>query len=301
MRIFEPHIHMFSRVTDDYDAMALAGVRVCVEPAFWLGQARTHVGTFLDYFDAILEFETSRAANHGVDHYVTLALNPKEANDPRVADGVIEALPKYLKHPRCVAVGEVGFDSITPAEERAVRAQVELAKAHKLPVMVHTPHRDKRRGTELTISVMKEMGFPPDRCIIDHSTEETTKTILDAGFYAGHTVYPRTKLSPERFANIVDEYGSERIMVNSSADWGASDVLSVPKCVIELRRRGHSEDTIEKIVWRNPISLFGKSGKLKIDGADQTGSPVPPPAGSSEGLRRPALSSSSSSSLRKSK
>jgi predicted metal-dependent TIM-barrel fold hydrolase len=264
MRIFEPHIHMFSRVTDDYDAMALAGIRVCVEPAFWLGQARTHVGTFLDYFDAILEFETARAANHGIDHYVTIALNPKEANDARVAGGVLEALPKYLTHPRCVAVGEVGFDGITAAEEEAVRRQVDLARQHKLPVMVHTPHRDKKRGTERTIAIMKEMKFAPDACIIDHSTEETTKMILDAGFYAGHTVYPRTKLSAERFANIVDECGTERVLVNSSADWGASDALSVPKCVLELRRRGYAEDKISKIVWDNPVAIFGKSGRLAI-------------------------------------
>ena len=264
MRIFEPHIHMLSRVTDDYDAMALAGVRVCVEPSFWLGQARTHVGTFLDYFDAILEYETKRAAEHGVDHYCTIALNPKEANDPRLCDGVIEALPRYLGHPRCLAVGEVGYDSITPAEDKAVQAQVQLAAKHGLPVMVHTPHRDKRRGTERTIAVMREMRFPPDRCIIDHSTEETTKMILEAGFFCGHTVYPRTKLSPERFANLVDEFGAERMMVNSSADWGASDALSVPKVTLELRRRGHSDETIERIVWRNPVEIYGKSGKLKL-------------------------------------
>jgi predicted metal-dependent TIM-barrel fold hydrolase len=133
-----------------------------------------------------------------------------------------------------------------------------------LPVMVHTPHRDKRRGTERTIAIMKEMKFAPDWCIIDHSTEETTRMILDAGFYAGHTVYPRTKLSPERFANIVDECGTERVLVNSSADWGASDVLSVPKCVLELRKRGYTDDKISKIVWDNPVSLFGKSGKLTL-------------------------------------
>lgn len=275
MKIFEPHVHMFSRVTDDYDAMALAGIAVCVEPAFWLGQPRTHVGTFLDYFDAILEFETARAANHGVDHWVTIALNPKEANDPRVANGVLEALPKYLKHPRCLAVGEVGFDAISPAEERALRRQVELAREHALPVMVHTPHRDKRRGTERTIAVLKEMEFPPDACIIDHSTEETTRMIVEAGFYAGHTVYPRTKLSPERFANIVDEMGTERILVNSSADWGASDVLSVPKCVLELRKRGRSAEEIERIVWRNPLAIYGKSGKLEVAGEPKGKAKIP--------------------------
>lgn len=272
MRIFEPHIHMISRVTDDYDAMALAGVRACVEPAFWMGQPRTHVGTFLDYFDAILEYETRRAAEHGVDHFATIALNPKEANDARVCDGVIAELPRFLQHPRCVAVGEVGYDSITPAEDRAVQRQVELAAKHNLPVMVHTPHRDKRRGTERTIAVLTEMGFPPDRCVIDHSTEETTRLILEAGYFCGHTVYPRTKLSAERFANLVDEFGVERMMVNSSADWGASDALSVPKVTLELRRRGHSDAAIQKIVWENPVALFSKSGRLTLAG--ETGAPA---------------------------
>ena len=39
MRIFDPHIHMTSRTTDDYERMAAAGVRAVVEPAFWLGPA----------------------------------------------------------------------------------------------------------------------------------------------------------------------------------------------------------------------------------------------------------------------
>ena len=46
MRIFEPHIHMTSRTTDDYEAMAAAGVQALVEPAFWLGQPRTSVGSW---------------------------------------------------------------------------------------------------------------------------------------------------------------------------------------------------------------------------------------------------------------
>jgi len=54
MRIFEPHAHMISRVTDDYERMALAGIAAVLEPAFWLGQPRTHVGTFLDYFDTLI-------------------------------------------------------------------------------------------------------------------------------------------------------------------------------------------------------------------------------------------------------
>ncbi|MFJ4717528.1 hydrolase TatD, partial [Streptomyces sp. NPDC088785] len=60
MRIFDPHIHMTSRTTDDYEAMFAAGVRAVVEPAFWLGQPRTSPASFFDYFDALLGWEPFR-------------------------------------------------------------------------------------------------------------------------------------------------------------------------------------------------------------------------------------------------
>ena len=83
MRIFDPHVHMTSRTTDDYEAMAAAGVRAVVEPSFWLGQPRTSPGSFADYFDALIGWEPFRAGQFGIRHFATIALNPKEANDPR--------------------------------------------------------------------------------------------------------------------------------------------------------------------------------------------------------------------------
>ncbi|UMG92420.1 TatD family hydrolase [Nocardioides sp. TF02-7] len=142
MRIFDPHIHMTSRTTDDYEAMHAAGVRALVEPAFWLGQPRTNVGSFLDYFDSLVGWERFRAAQFGIAHHCTIALNPKEANDPRCVE-VLDLLPRYLDKDGVVAVGEVGFDSMTEAEEKAFSRQLELAVEFGLPAMVHTPHRDK--------------------------------------------------------------------------------------------------------------------------------------------------------------
>ena len=97
MRIFEPHIHMFSRITDDYERMALAGIRAVLEPAFWLGQNRTSVGSFVDYFDTLIGWERFRAQTFGIWHFCTMALNPREANDDRVNDAVLEILPRYAQ------------------------------------------------------------------------------------------------------------------------------------------------------------------------------------------------------------
>ena len=93
MRIFDPHIHMTSRTTDDYEAMYAAGVRAVVEPAFWLGQPRTSVDSFVDYFDGLLGWERFRASQFGIAHHCTIALNPKEANDPRCRPGARPAAP----------------------------------------------------------------------------------------------------------------------------------------------------------------------------------------------------------------
>ena len=136
MKLFDPHIHMTSRTTLDYEAMAQAGIAAIVEPSFWLGQPRTHVGTFEDYFNGLLGWERFRASQFGVHHFCTLSLNPKEANNRRVAPGVIEILPRYLAKDGVVAVGEIGFDDQTPEEEKYFSARIpeepELQRAAAL-------------------------------------------------------------------------------------------------------------------------------------------------------------------------
>jgi uncharacterized protein len=263
VKIFDPHIHMTSRTTDDYQAMAEAGIVAIVEPAFWVGQPRTHVGTFEDYFLSLLGWERFRASQFGIQHFCTMGMNPKEANQPALAEGVLALLPLYLEKDRVVAVGEIGYDDMTEAEDRVFRRQVELAIAHSLPILIHTPHRDKKRGTERTLAVVKEMGIAPEQVLVDHNTEETLPLTLDSGCWAGHSIYPATKMDEARMVTLVQRFGPERILINSAADWGVSDPLKVPKTVAALRRAGVSESTIETIVWRNPVQFFAQSGRLE--------------------------------------
>lgn len=262
MRIFEPHIHMVARTTDDYERIALAGVRALVEPSFWLGQPRTQVGTFVDYWSSIRDYEWQRAQAVMIDQYHTISVNPREANDEGLALEAVSAMEPFLAHPRCVAVGEIGFDDITKAEERVMRAQIEQAQRAGLPILIHSCHREKRRGTERNIAILREMGVPPERVLYDHNTEETMDLVRAYGCWAGLTVYPLTKLNPERAANILETWGAERVMVNSSADWGISDPLSVPRVILELRRRGWDDARIERVVWDTPRDFYRQSGRL---------------------------------------
>jgi uncharacterized protein len=262
MQMFDPHIHMTSRTTDDYQAMARAGVTTIVEPSFWVGQPRTHVGTFEDYFLSLIGWERFRASQFGIRHFCTIGLNPKEANNLDIAPGVMELLPIYLEKDGVVAVGEIGFDDQTPAETKYFEQQIQLAIDFKLPVLIHTPHRDKKAGTMRTIAIVKASGVKPERVLIDHNTEETLPLTLDSGCWAGHSIYPETKMDEARMVALVRQYGTRQIIINSAADWGVSDPLKVPKTVQAMRSAGIPEAEIEIIVWSNPVAFFGQSGRL---------------------------------------
>ena len=269
MKMFDPHIHMTSRTTDDYVAMAEAGIMAIVEPAFWLGQPRTSAGAFEDYFNSLLGWERFRASQFGIRHFCTMALNPKEANNPRLAEEVLDMLPRYLQKDGVVAVGEIGYDDQTQAEEKVFTRHMELALEYDLPVLIHTPHRDKKAGTLRTISLVRDMGFPEERVLIDHNNEETLPDVLETGCWAGHSIYPGTKMDEHRMAALVKKYGHERIIINSAADWGVSDPLKVPKTVAVMREAGIPDADIEKIVWKNPATFFSQSGNLDLADIEQ--------------------------------
>lgn len=262
MKIFDPHVHMTSRTTDDYQAMASAGIVAVVEPAFWLGQPRTTVGSFIDYFSSLVGFERFRASQFGIHHFCTIGLNPKESNNRQLAEEVLRVIPRYLQKESVVAVGEIGFDDQTEAEAEYLRKQLELAMRAELPVLVHTPHRDKKQGTIRTIEIVREVGIPETMVLIDHNTEETLPIVLETDCWAGHSIYPHTKMNEERMARLVERYGSEKILINSAADWGISDPLKVVKTVDAMKAAGIALETIQKIVWDNPLTFFGQSGKL---------------------------------------
>ncbi|WP_336514395.1 TatD family hydrolase [Pollutibacter soli] len=266
MKFFDPHIHMTSRTTDDYQAMADAGITAIIEPAFWLGQPRTGIDTFRDYYSSLLGWERFRASQFGIKHYSTIGLNSREANNVSLAEQVIELLPLFIYKEGVVGIGEIGFDDQTEAEEKYYRIQLDMAKEASLPVQIHTPHRDKKRGTQRSMDIAVEHGLDPYTVIVDHNNEETVKEVLDRGFWAAFTIYPFTKMGNERMVEIVKQYGTERIMINSAADWGISDPLAIPKTASLMKSRGISDADIEMVTYRNAITAFGQSGQ--IDEAD---------------------------------
>jgi len=269
MRFFDPHIHMVSRTTDDYQAMAAAGVRAVIEPAFWIGQPRTSVGTFVDYFSSLLGWERFRAGQFGIAHHCAIGLNSKEANDVGLAREVLELLPRFALKQGVVAVGEIGYDEITAAEEDAYQRQLAFALAHEMVVMVHSPHRDKKRGIRRSLDVAREVGQPMQRLVIDHNNEETVQDVLDAGAHAAFTIYPHTKMGSERMVEIVRRYGPERVFIDSSADWGVSDPLAVPRTAALMLKHGIDPEWVRRVSWQNALDVYAQSGQIDVEALER--------------------------------
>ena len=262
MMFIDPHAHMISRTTDDYQAMAASGVVAVIEPAFWVGQPRTHVGTYIDYLSSILGFERFRAGQFGIRHYCTIGLNSKEANNEELAEAVMEILPRFALKEGVVAIGEIGYDEQTELEDRYFRAQLELAKELDLPVMIHTPHRDKKRGTSRSMDVCEEHGIDPRKVIVDHNNEETVREVLDRGYWAAFSIYPSTKMGNERMVEILGQYGAQRIMVDSACDWGISEPLGVAKTAALALQRGIPEEHVRLVCYQNALDAYGQSGQM---------------------------------------
>lgn len=259
MMFIDPHIHMVSRTTYDYMVMREYGVVAVIEPSFWLGQPRTSSGSFKDYFSSLVGWERFRASQFGIQHYCTIGLNPKEANNEALAEMVMELLPLYACKEGVVAIGEIGYDDMTPAEDKYFCQQLELAQELDMLVLIHTPHRNKKAGASRSMDRCVEYGLAPSRVIIDHNNEETVEEVLARGFWAAFTIYPHTKMGNARMVEIVRQYGCDRILVDSSADWGVSDPLAVPKTAQLMLERGIPEAHVRAVCYENALAAYSQS------------------------------------------
>ena len=270
MYFIDPHVHMVSRTTDDYERMARMGCVAISEPAFWAGFDRGSVDGFRDYFRQLTEFEPTRAAWSGVQHYTWLCINAKEAENVALSREVIAMIPEFLDRPNVLGIGEIGLNKNSLNEATIFQEHVDLAMKTNELILIHTPHlQDKYKGTRMIVDMLLgDSRIEPERVLIDHVEEHTVRLAKEDGFWCAMTLYPTTKCTPERAADIIEMYGDDRIMVNSAGDWGPSNPLAVPDFIQEMKRRGHSEAKIQKVVYDNPIEFFSQSRKFQFTPPD---------------------------------
>lgn len=266
MDYIDPHIHMVSRVTDDYATLARMGCVAVSEPAFWAGFDRGTADGFRDYFRQLTEVEPKRAAEYGIRHFTWLCINAKEAENVELSREVIAMIPEFLKAPNVLGIGEIGLNKNTRNESTIFLEHLELAVQYQQPILIHTPHlADKYQGTRMILDMLGgDSRIDRSRVLVDHVEEHTIGDVLDAGYWAGMTLYPVTKCTPQRAADMIEQYGPERLLANSAGDWGPSKPTAVPDLIFELRRRGHDNALIKKVVYDNPVEFFSNSKNFNL-------------------------------------
>lgn len=266
MDYIDPHIHMVSRITDDYETLARMGCVGVSEPAFWAGFDRGSADGFRDYFRQLTEVEPRRAAQYGIQHFCWLCINAKEAENVSLSREVISMIPEFLDKPGVLGIGEIGLNKNTRNESIVFLEHMELAIQHDQPILIHTPHlEDKYQGSRMILDMLNgDSRIDRTRVLVDHVEEHTIKAVLDDGYWAGMTLYPISKCTPARAADMIEIYGPERLLANSAGDWGPSKPSAVPDLIFELRQRGHSESLIRKVVYENPLEFFAKSKNFRF-------------------------------------
>ena len=261
MDYVDPHIHMVSRTTDDYETLAKMGCVALSEPAFWAGFDRGSADSFRDYFKQLTETEAKRAAQYGIQHFTWLCINAKEAENVSLSREVIAMIPEFLDKPNVLGIGEIGLNKNTKNESTIFLEHMEPALQYNQQILIHTPHlEDKYQGTRMILDMLcDDSRIERHRVLVDHVEEHTIGPVLEAGFWAGMTLYPISKCTPQRAADMIEKYGPERLLANSAGDWGPSKPTAIPDLIFELRRRGHSESAIRRVVYDNPLQFFSQS------------------------------------------
>lgn len=266
MYLIDPHIHCVSRTMDDYERLAMSGVVGVSEPAFWAGYDRSSASSFVDYFRQLTEFEPTRAAQVGIKHYTWICINAKEADNVSLSREVISEMPQFMNKPNVLGVGEIGLNKNTVNEATIFMEQAEFAVKNNHLILIHTPHLwDKFKGTMMILDMLKEAGAEPGKVLVDHVEEHTVSHVLDRGYWAGMTLYPISKMTPHRAADLLENYANERLCVNAAADWGVSDPFNLHRCVLDYRARGHTEQEVVDIFHNNPVRFFQQSPNFDIE------------------------------------
>ena len=261
MYYIDPHIHMVSRTTDDYETLAKMGCVAVSEPAFWAGYGRGSVDGFRDYFEQLVTFEPKRARGYGIRHFTWMCINAKEAENVKLAREVIAMIPEFLDRPGVLGIGEIGLNKNTKNEATVFLEHIDLAARTDEQILIHTPHlEDKYQGTRMILDMLcDDSRLTRERVLVDHVEEHTVRHVLEQGFWAGMTLYPVSKCTPGRAADMVELYGPERRLVNSAGDWGPSKPSAVPDFIMEMRKRGHPQELVTRIVYDNPLRFFSQS------------------------------------------
>ncbi|MGQ0503715.1 MAG: TatD family hydrolase [Myxococcaceae bacterium] len=251
--LFDAHLHPEGLSDSDLETLHLFGIRAALITAHHV-PSPANAKTVLEHFDELIEKHLPRLEKAGLKGYAALGVHP-QVIPRRGLSEILEALPGYFRGGKVIALGEIGLHEDSEQEQEAFLEQLRLARKLKLPVLVHTPDKDKERVTKRTLTVIRDSGIPASRVLVDHANGRTVRIILACGHYAGLTIHPHG-LRAERALTIIRKLGTERLVVNTDAGDGAGDFLALARLSNLLSRANLSEGIIERVGQRNALELL---------------------------------------------
>ena len=250
--MIDTHVHADTRPYEDFEAMSLAGITDILTLAHDPMRMSSSI-VLGDHFERLLT-ERDRVEKNGPRLHVCLGLHPRVR--PNDLDASLELLETYLKDKKVIAIGEIGMESGEAFEVNMLQRQVELSIKYRLPVIVHTPRKNKAAMTREILNVLLSFSLDRSSVVVDHADAATAKQIIDRGFVAGLTVQP-SKLTPHEAMEIIKSQDHHMLVLNTDASSNPTDVLGVPRTVHLMKLDHINEEVIASVSELNARRIFG--------------------------------------------
>ena len=252
--LFDPRIHPATLSDQDLETLQIFGVQTVIAVADASAHPATPQGIFA-HFDALLGKQLPRLERSGLRAYASLGVHPAVL-PRRGLSQVLEALPGYFRGGQVISLGLLGLLTGDAHEQESLLEQLSLAHRFHKAAIVAAPGVDKERITKLLLGTLQRAELAPQRVLVDGAVGRTVKLIRELGFVAGLTLHP-DHLTVEKAVALVRTLGPERLVLDSAAGDGASDILSLGRAAHRLAKAGLSARVIRRVTRDNASALFG--------------------------------------------
>jgi uncharacterized protein len=252
--VLDPRVHPGALSDQDLETLRFFGL----DGVVLVSDATVHPPSpeaLFAHFEQLLEVELPRFERAGISARVALGVHPAVV-PPRGLGHVLEMLPGYLKGGKVAALGLLGLATGSEAEVEALLEQLAVARSLGLPAIVTTPQRQREPVTKRLLTVLKGARLPPERTLIDGAVGRTVRTIRALGYWTGLTLHPE-HLAPEKAVSLVRALGPERLILDTAAGDGASDIVALARTVRLLERAGLTRGVVARVSHGNAAALFG--------------------------------------------
>lgn len=249
--MIDTHIHADSRSSEDFEKMFISGIDKAITCSFYPYKIDNET-ILLNHLNRILEYDTKRASEYGLDLKVALGIHPANTNiNP---DLIYENLYSWIENNQIVAIGEIGLEDLTNEEIDIFKKQLDIADETNSKVIIHTPRKNKKEVLKVILDILPE-HLDESQAVIDHVNQNIVGDVINTDCRLGLTVQPQ-KMDKKEAISILDEYGFDRFFLDSDISNKPSNPISVPETVRELSKLGYSNNDIDKVAFRNAEKYF---------------------------------------------